>query len=138
MKKNHLTILSGAILTLVLVGAGCKSSVTTNDYKTATPQQTTPVVVNVELKEFTVTAKNWKFDPGTMTVNKGDKVRLTITSTDVAHSFMLKDYNLNVKLEPNKTQVVEFIADKAGSFTFKCAIPCGDGHREMNGTLIVK
>jgi cytochrome c oxidase subunit 2 len=90
------------------------------------------------VKEFTITAKTWEFTPGTITVNQGDKVRLKITSLDVTHSFMLKDYGLNVKLEPNQTQIIEFTADKAGTFGFRCGVPCGEGHSSMDGTLIVK
>ncbi len=90
------------------------------------------------IKEFTITAKDWQFAPNNITVKKGDKVRLTITSTDVTHSFMLKDYNLNVMLEPGQTQTVEFVADKAGTFNFRCGVPCGEGHRDMTGTLTVE
>lgn len=138
MNKKNLTILTSAILTLVLIGAGCNSSESRENSKTNTEQQTSSIPNNEPVKEFTVTAKNWQFDPGTMTVNQGDRVRLKITSIDVAHSFMLKEYNLNAKLEPNETQTIEFIADKAGTFSFRCGVPCGEGHREMTGTLVVK
>ncbi|MCX6780405.1 MAG: cupredoxin domain-containing protein [Candidatus Magasanikbacteria bacterium] len=97
-----------------------------------------PVASQSPVKEFTITAKDWKFTPGNITVKKGDKVRLKITSVDVEHSFVLKDYNLNVQLDPGQTQVVEFIADKAGTFSFRCGVPCGEGHKEMTGTLTVQ
>ncbi len=96
----------------------------------------TPAAATV--KEFTITAKNWEFSPSAITVNKGDKVRLKITSTDGIHSFVLADFNVSSKLEVDNTQVIEFTADKAGSFKFRCGIPCGSGHMDMNGTLIVK
>lgn len=107
----------------------------------ATAEVKAEVSTKVEIpvvKEFTITAKSWEFSPGTITVNKGDKVRLKITSTDVTHSFLLVDYSINTKLEPGQTQIVEFTADKAGSFSFRCGVPCGSGHKEMTGTLIVK
>lgn len=107
----------------------------------ATAEVKAEMSTNVEIpavKEFTITAKSWEFSPGTITVNKGDKVRLKITSTDVTHSFLLTDYNINTKLEAGQTQIVEFTADKAGSFSFRCGVPCGSGHKEMTGTLIVK
>lgn len=89
------------------------------------------------VKEFTITAKDWQFSPSNISVKKGDKVRLTITSADVTHSFKLKDYNLDVMLEPGQTQTVEFVADKAGTFSFRCGVPCGEGHSDMTGTLTV-
>ncbi len=138
MNKKYSIMLTGVALTLILTGAGCKSSEINENSKDDNQIQTTATPSNGPVKEFTITAKNWQFDPGSITVNQGDKVRITITSVDVNHSFMLKDYNLNVKLEPNKTQVIEFIADKTGTFQFRCAIPCGKGHRDMIGSLIVK
>jgi cytochrome c oxidase subunit 2 len=33
---------------------------------------------------------------------------------------------------------VTLTPDKAGSFTFFCDIFCGDGHEDMEGTLVVE
>lgn len=90
------------------------------------------------IKEFTMTARQWKFDPETITVNEGDTVKLQITSVDVTHGFALSEFGINEFLEPGKTVNIEFIADKKGTFTFFCSVFCGSGHSEMKGTLIVK
>lgn len=142
MSKKHLALVAGTIATLILMGAGCSQNNDTNTKDDATIQtpatQTSATTPTGPVKEFNMTAKNWQFDPSTITVNKGDTVRLKITGSDAAHSFMLKDYNLNVKIEPGQTQTVEFVADKAGEFSFRCGVPCGEGHRDMTGKLIVK
>ena len=39
--------------------------------------------------EFTMTANDQAFDPGMITVKKGEKVRLIITATDCDHGFKL-------------------------------------------------
>lgn len=90
------------------------------------------------VKEFTLTAKKWEFNPGTITVNKGDQVRLKITSLDVVHGFTLSDFNIKLTLNPNVTQTIEFVADKTGAFPFFCSVYCGDGHGQMRGALIVQ
>ncbi|KKQ23713.1 MAG: cytochrome c oxidase subunit II [Candidatus Roizmanbacteria bacterium GW2011_GWC2_37_13] len=92
---------------------------------------------SVSVKEFTLTAKQWAFDPATITVKQGDKVRLKITSLDVTHGFSLPDFNVKVDLNPNAETVVEFTADKTGEFTFFCSVVCGTGHNDMKGKLIV-
>lgn len=141
MNKKYLSLLSGLFLALVLAGAGCSSTPSEtkqNDVSENTQEQQVPEVYTNETKEFTIAASNWKFDPGTIVVKQGDKVKIKITSTDVKHSFMLKDYNINVQLEPNQTQTIEFTADKSGVFQFRCAVPCGAGHKDMIGTLVVK
>ncbi len=90
------------------------------------------------VKEFSITAKRFEFNPNIITVNEGDKVKLMITSIDVTHGFAIDEYGVNVRLNPSQEEVVEFIADKSGEFIFYCSVPCGSGHSRMSGKLIVK
>ena len=102
------------------------------------PAEPTQPVPEPSVKSFSLTAKNWEFVPSTITVNKGDTVKLTITATDVTHGFFLADFNVSATLEPNQPKTVQFVADKTGTFSFRCSVFCGDGHSGMRGTLIVK
>lgn len=88
--------------------------------------------------EINMTAKQWEFVPGTVTVNKGDTVILHITSTDVAHGIGMPQFGVSEDLPPGETVTVTFVADKEGTYTFFCNVYCGSGHREMKGTLVVK
>ena len=92
---------------------------------------------NGETKEFSIIAKQWEFQPDTITVNKGDLVKLTIESVDVNHGIKISEFNINERLNPGETVNIEFIADKTGEFSFFCSVPCGSGHGSMKGTLIV-
>jgi cytochrome c oxidase subunit 2 len=91
-----------------------------------------------EIKEFELTAKQWEFSPNTITVNRGDIVKIHIESVDVTHGFALPDFGVNEILEPGNDIHVDFVADKVGTFTFFCSVSCGSGHSGMNGQLIVK
>ena len=113
------------------------TEVKSNVSSPATESTNTPVVANTT-KSFSLTAKKWSFSPSTITVNKGDTVKLTITSTDVTHGFFLPDFDVNSTLTAGKTTTVTFIASKTGSFTYSCSVYCGDGHSEMSGVLIIK
>ena len=131
------------ILTLFLLAA-CSSqsngtSRTTTSYAVKdVTNEAAPVPANSNpAKEFTMTAKNWEFNPSAITVNQGDTVRITIKSIDVDHGLAIPDFNVNVKLKPGDIKTVEFVADKKGEFRFYCNVYCGPGHREMEGTLIV-
>ena len=93
---------------------------------------------NAGVVEFNMIAKQWEFDPGTITVSRGDKVILHIKSVDVTHGFALPDFGISQILEPGKEVTIEFIADKKGTFTFFCNVPCGSGHLSMRGTLVVE
>ena len=95
----------------------------------------TPVIT---VKSFSMTAQKWSFSPSTITVNKGDTVKIAIKSTDVAHGFFLSEFGVSETLTPGKTTNVSFVADKSGTFSFTCSVYCGSGHSDMVGTLIVK
>lgn len=73
-------------------------------------------------------------------VSQGDLVVLKLRSSDVIHGFSLKDFGVFITdgIQPGKTTIVSFRADKAGTFTFSCNAICGDNHQNMQGTLVVK
>ncbi|MEN9582410.1 MAG: hypothetical protein RL641_364 [Candidatus Parcubacteria bacterium] len=99
---------------------------------------TTATTTTANVKSFTVDASNFKFAPTTMTVNKGDTVRITLTNGQGNHDFKIDSFNVHTKLlTTGGTDTVEFIADKAGSFEYYCTV---GSHRAMGmkGTLIVK
>ena len=93
---------------------------------------------NGDFKEFKITAKQFEFTPSLIEVNKGDKVRLIVTSTDVPHGIAIREYGINKQLNPGEPATIEFTADKAGTFTAYCSVFCGSGHSNMKGQLIVK
>ena len=90
------------------------------------------------VKEFDITAKQFEFIPSAIVVNKGDKLKLSINSADVTHGFSIPEYGINENINPGKTTIVEFTADKTGEFTFFCSVYCGTGHKSMKGKLIVE
>ena len=90
------------------------------------------------VKEFKMEAKQFEFSPSTIEVNKGDKVRLIVTSIDVPHGISIPEYGINERLEPNKPVTIEFTADKQGTFNAFCSVFCGSGHRSMKGSIVIK
>lgn len=128
MKLQLSTLLISLLVGLIFV-SGCAGQQTT---------QPTTTVSAGEVKEFGIVAKQFSFEPNTITVNKGDKVKLKITSTDVTHGFAINEFGVNEQLQPGKTVNVEFVADKSGTFTFYCSVICGAGHSGMRGQLIVR
>ena len=89
------------------------------------------------LKEFAMTAKQFQFEPATIEVSKGDRVKLVVTSTDVPHGISIPEYGINERLDPGKPKTIEFTADKQGTFTAFCSVFCGSGHSNMKGKIVV-
>ncbi len=158
MKKSSSVFLALSAALLVMGGAGCASATDDQPAVAPAPQQiekqapapaaVAPVATSTEavpaaavdktVKEFSITGKNWEWDPNTITVKKGDKVHLKLTGMDETHGFAIREYGINVNMPEGTTQTVDFVADKAGTFEFRCSVPCGSGHREMVGKLIVQ
>jgi len=85
-----------------------------------------------------VKASRYKFDPDPIAVRFGEKVRLILTSSDVTHGIAISEFKVNVSITPGKTETVEFIADKKGTFHAYCSVYCGPGHAHMHATFIVR
>lgn len=100
--------------------------------KTSTTQVTS--TTSSSKKELTITAKKWFFSPSKLTVNKGDKVILTIFPENLDFTFSIPE--LKVEKEIKGKTVVEFTASQSGSFDYNCGT-CED-YRGMTGILTVE
>ena len=100
-----------------------------------TTAQSTPAEAG---KEFRLTARKYQFSPTTISVKQGDRVKLIITAIDADHAFKLEAFNIGRTLPKGQPVMIEFTADRTGSFPFECSHFCGLGHRKMKGQLTVE
>lgn len=90
-----------------------------------------------------IKAYQFYFDPATIIVNKGEKVRLIIEAMDVPHGFEIEgfdipEYDIDTVIRVGKPLVLEFIADEEGVWEIICSIYCGHGHSDMKGIFVVR
>jgi heme/copper-type cytochrome/quinol oxidase subunit 2 len=135
-KKSNRGILIGLII-LVLIVAGVYA------YHESTPQpQAQTETLTIDIKAVTQNGvEHHIFDPGTITVHRGDHIVLTVTNTDPqdTHGITIPDLALNTgALAPGQSAKLEFNADTAGTFAMRCSVPgCADDHAQMIGQLVV-
>lgn len=97
--------------------------------------KSTGEVVEIHMR---VIQNKWKWDPDTIQVNPGDKVILHILNEDTYdHGFAIDVFGVNRRLFPKSTTTIEFTPSFSGKFNFYCSVPCGQGHYDQVGTLIV-
>jgi heme/copper-type cytochrome/quinol oxidase subunit 2 len=84
-----------------------------------------------------IDAGNFAYSPAVLDVNPGDRVSLELVSHDVAHGLYLDDYGVSVTADPGQPGRVTFVADRAGTFRFRCSVTCGALHPFMIGKLNV-
>lgn len=90
------------------------------------------------LRVIEIKASRYKFDPDPIVVQLGEKVRLVVTSTDVVHGIAISEFKVSLPVPAGKTESVEFVADKKGTFPAYCSVYCGSGHGKMRANFIVK
>jgi cytochrome c oxidase subunit 2 len=82
-------------------------------------------------KRIEITARRFQFEPGEITLKKGQPVVLVLKSADVSHGIHISDLNVLVKVSKGGTAEVQFTPDKTGDFVGHCAVFCGSGHGSM-------
>ncbi len=91
-----------------------------------------------EIIELDIEAYSWGFNQNLQKINRGDKVRLKLTSSDGTHGVTMPDFGVySNPISPGGEEIIEFIADKTGSFNFFCNMPCGQGHGMMQGSIVI-
>ena len=88
-------------------------------------------VAQVAPRRIEVTARQFAFAPGEITLKKGQPVVLVLKSQDVGHGLRIRELNVAVKVSERGTTEVRFTPQKAGDFVGHCYVFCGRGHGSM-------
>ena len=91
----------------------------------------------VEPHRVVIVSKRFSFDPGTVTLKKGEPVDLILQSNDVPHGVRFRELGVEVKASKGGQGEVQFTPDKTGDFVGHCSVFCGSGHGSMSITLHV-
>lgn len=149
MQKTSLVVLLVLVVVLVFVGFRNKKSEAPAEVRNEAqeshvdiPPSMPPVQdkdeANANVKEFTISGQNFSFNPNKLSVKKGDRVKITFKNSDGFHDFVIDEFGAATKqTKAPATEVLEFIADKVGTFEYYCSV---GSHRSMGmfGTLTVE
>lgn len=112
------------------------------------PNQPTPVVrpsddyraskPPISSRTIDITVRNWAFSPANISAKKGEKVTLRLTGESGVHGFAVPDFGINKPVRPGESVTVQLPTDTPGTYRFFCSIPCGKGHVDMKGTIVVE
>jgi heme/copper-type cytochrome/quinol oxidase subunit 2 len=95
-----------------------------------------PTIASQE-RTIQIDAQQFAYSPSELKVNPGDTVTIQLLSTDVVHGLYVDGYDLSVEADPGQTATLTFVADKPGSFRFRCNVTCGAMHPFMIGKITV-
>ncbi|MBI5878217.1 MAG: Sec-dependent nitrous-oxide reductase [Chloroflexi bacterium] len=121
---------------------GWNAETMSKDPNGITDQKDAKVTRNGKNVEVWMSVIRSHYSPESIEVNKGDHVVWHLTNLertrDATHGFALSGYNINLSLEPGKTETIEFDATMAGTYSYYCTEFCSALHLEMLGYFLVK
>lgn len=88
-------------------------------------------------RAYRIEAGDFAYHPAVLHANPGDRVTLQLVSRDVVHGLHLDGYGVEIQADPGQSASLTFVADKAGTFRFRCSVTCGALHPFMIGKLQV-
>jgi cytochrome c oxidase subunit 2 len=102
------------------------------------PAQQAPATVSAP-RIIEVIARKFEFQPSTIDVTEGDRVRLVVWSEDGVHGIAIKKFKVSKIVPRGRERVtIDFVASAPGTFPILCSEVCGDGHEDMRGSLVVQ
>lgn len=124
----------GLLLTVgVLVPAGWAAWSSGRSFDRAAAQEQAPT-----RRDMLVVAKDFRFSPDRLEVNRNDLVRLTVQSEDVAYSLTIDAYRVSRRVPAGGSVVIEFQADREGTFPFYSNLTSDTRHAQAKGQLVVR
>lgn len=90
------------------------------------------------VRTIDVTTDNWLFSPAAIVAKQGEKVQLRLRGLNGTHGFAVPELGINQSVTAGQTVTVSLPTDRAGTFSLFCSIPCGAGHRDMKGSIVVQ
>lgn len=105
------------------------------------PERTIQMVVG-EFKSTTKDGKTieaYRWDPGTVFIQKGERIKLSIYGVNGdSHPFLIEGLNISGEVKKGKETIVHFTADQEGTYRIICMTHADIAHNgPMIGYLVV-
>ena len=122
--RRGLAAAGGALLAVVALAVTAWPAVRAQD--SAQPQ-----------RSFTIVASKYQVAPKKIEVDQNDLVKITLTASDIAHSFTVDEDRIAKRAGAHQTVTFEFRADHPGTFRYYCNLKQDERCKEMQGELVV-
>jgi cytochrome c oxidase subunit II len=140
MKKFSILLI--VVAGIVLVGCQDSSSSLTPHVPPAplpTKQMQQPKEESVSsTRTIMLHTSNWEFTPSVITVKKGEQITLHAMGMEGFHGIAIPDLGINEGIDEGESKIISIPTDTPGTFSFFCSVPCGKGHKDMVGTIVIE
>lgn len=145
MNKKSAWLFGGVLIAVLAAGffltrkPKTTTTTTTMPVPGATNVEEKKVTQESEVRETAVSGKEYSYTPASITVKKGEKVKIVFTNNgNLPHNLVIDELGVSTKtVAPGKSDTIEFTAEGDANLTFYCSIGT---HRAqgMEGTIEVK
>lgn len=133
-KTNYFPIIGILVVLVLIFSPGLlNSKKDTKSLPTQKEQSSpTPAPTEVANGEIIIEAGSFYYKPNLITVKKGEKVKLTLSSVSMMHDFNIDELGVKVPItKSGSTSTVEFTPSVVGEFEFYCSV----GQHRQNGQI---
>jgi heme/copper-type cytochrome/quinol oxidase subunit 2 len=130
------------LLILLVAISGCYSN---NVERDLCIEETSPMYyslsgkVEAGVRTINIEACKLACNPDIIVINHGEKIRLILTTLDnIEHGFIVRDLEIDLKIQPGKKTILEFHAEKSGIYELSCYVPYESNNKKMTGWFVVK
>jgi cytochrome c oxidase subunit 2 len=72
-----------------------------------------------------ILASHRGFQPSTVSLRRGEPVRILLSTADDAHCFAVDAFRLEKRIAPGRETAFDFTPDRSGTFPFCCCLETG-------------
>lgn len=107
--------------------------------KVTVSKKTTYFNEDSDYTEIIIEITNWDFSTDYIELIKGKNYRLTFITKEGHHGIRIPELGFKTpNLKLNESSSFDLHVDIEGEYKFYCYIPCGKGHKDMVGKIIIK
>lgn len=133
MSNSKLIGIIGIGLMLVFVGAATRNFLV-NGFNTEDNTENNIYVGNGEVQRVDLTVKNYNYYPEVLNLKYGVPAEIIVDTNKVKgclQAIVIPDFNVRKYVTPSDN-VIKFIPDKKGTFSYSCSMGMGYGQINVN------
>ena len=96
------------------------------------------VVQDAQNQSVMLHTTNWEFQPSVIHLKQGVPAALHVMGIEGNHGIASPELGIHESIDAGESKIITVPTDTPGTFVFFCNVPCGPGHREMRGTIVIE
>ena len=108
------------------------------DTEESNPVEEEEVMEAPEPRMIMLHSSDWAFTPNLITVKQGEDITLHLMGIEGDHGIAIPGLGINQTMAQGEHSMVQIPTDTPGTYEFFCNVPCGVGHSDMRGTIVIE